>query len=186
MHFRAAILLALRERAFSRALSLQQRDSETLLTESSSPCSCFAYSVLFHIFLNDHYPDFTLVAFWIGSFSSKSAHLKRIKTFLQPPGICNYMWQWTLSTEETKGKRHTYSLWHFLLLAWTSSISLLWHSDSAVASAMWPQSLSEGPGSHLLAVWSSAFCPQKLWSYKVPPEEHPWCVSCLGSHLSSL
>lgn len=131
------------------ALSLQQQDSETLLAEASS---CSAYSHLFHIFLNDYYPDFTCVAYWIGILSSKHSHPKRIKSLPTTP---RHVWLHRVMDSFQRGDylREKTCLFSstFLLLAWTSSIFLHWHSDSAVASAIRAQSLTEELGGYLLS-----------------------------------
>ena len=188
MHFRAVILLALCERAFNSQPCLcsnrTQRHSSLRLLQ---PSSCYAYSDLFHIFLNDHYPGFTCVAYWIGSLSSKHAHPKRIKSLPTTP---RHVWLHGEMDSFQRGdyvreKTHLLPL-TFPLLAWTLSVFLHWQSDSAVASAIQAQSLTEELGGYLLTVWSSTFCLRKPWSYKVHPEECPQCVFCMGSHLSSL
>lgn len=166
MDFRAGILLALCERAFNSQPCLcsnrTQRHSSLRLLQSSS---CSTYSDLFHIFLNNHYPDFICVAYWIGSLSPKHAHPKRVKSLLMTP---RHVWLHGAMGSFQRGdylreKTCLFSLM-FTLLAWTSSIFLHWHSDSAVASAIQAQILTEELGSYLLTVWSSTFCPQKPWS----------------------
>lgn len=103
-------------------VSLQQQDLDTLLAKASS-AFLSVYSDLFHIFLNNHYPDFTCVAYWIGSLSSNRAHPKRIKSLPTTP---RHLWLHGMMDSFQRGdyrreETHLFSL-TFSLLAWTSSI----------------------------------------------------------------